>query len=163
VRRLPGRVVFRRSQGIVVIVIRKRLEVAVTPERAFDVFTGGLSRWWPLREYSFGGTRAAELLMEPRVSGRFFERFIDGDEFTVGEVTSWDPPSAVAFTWKQPDWPAPTAVSVTFRGSETGTVVELEHTGWEAVGYVPGDRISYDSGWDEVLAAYSAHAALQAG
>ena len=59
----------------------RRGAVAGSPEDAFDLFTAGIGQWWPLKEgYSFGGDRAPEIVLEAAPGGRFYERFVDGDE-----------------------------------------------------------------------------------
>jgi hypothetical protein len=68
-------------------------------EDAFDIFTRDIGSWWPLDKASFGGDRAAELHMEPFVGGRFYERYIDGEEHTGGRVVRWEPPRLVTYTW----------------------------------------------------------------
>ena len=41
------------SQTITPAAIRKSFTVRATPERAFEVFTAGLHRWWP-KSHSIG-------------------------------------------------------------------------------------------------------------
>src|SRR5690606_29496813 len=53
-------------------------------------------------------------------------------------LSLFDPPNQIIFTWQDPDWNAPTTVNVKFTPVPEGTLVELEHTGWETAG-VPDD------------------------
>jgi uncharacterized protein YndB with AHSA1/START domain len=138
--------------------IEKSILVKQPPAAAFRHFTGDIGKWWPLREgLSFGGERAHEIFLEPRVGGRFFERFRDGEEFEIGRVTAYDPPSRVVFTWKQPGWDSATEVEVRFRAEGDGTRVALEHRGWEAIGDAARkSRDGYAGGWDLALSRYAA-------
>ena len=89
--------------------------------------------------------------------GRFYERFRDGEEFQVGTVTVYQPPSRVVFTWKAEDWDAPTEVEVRFAADGAGTRVDLEHRGWERAGSsAEKTSKSYAGGWETVLARYQA-------
>ena len=117
------------------MIIKKSIHVKRPVETAFRVFTEEIGKWWPLKEgYSFGGDRADQIFLEGRTGGRFFERFTDGEEYVVGVVTTYSPPSRIVFEWKQPDWDAPTEVEVRFTPEGAGTLVELEHRGWDAAG-----------------------------
>ena len=139
--------------------IRKSIHVKRPVDRTFRLFTDEIGRWWPLKEgFSFGGQRAAGIFIEARAGGRFFERFADGEEFDIGVVTDWEPPSRVVFTWKATDWDGPTEVEVRFSPEDDGTRVELEHRGWERTGAQGVERRkSYDGGWNRVLACFGAH------
>jgi uncharacterized protein YndB with AHSA1/START domain len=138
--------------------IKKSIHVKRPVETAFRVFTEDIGKWWPLKEgFSFGGDRADQIWLEGKTGGRFFERFSDGEEFVVGVVTTYSPPSRIVFEWKQPDWDAPTEVEVRFTPDGAGTLVELEHRGWERAG-AAAIRMSqeYDGGWNAVLSRYAA-------
>jgi uncharacterized protein YndB with AHSA1/START domain len=135
------------------LVLRKTLEVAAPPERAFALFTEGIAGWWPVRTHSVAEERAETVVFEPGVGGRIYERTLDGDEHLWGTVTAWDPPGRVACTW-HPGREPETAqeVEVRFEPLGSGTRVELVHTGWERL----GDRAAaqfenYDGGWDFVF------------
>lgn len=138
-------------------VAHQGVHVALPPPEAFRLFTDGIQQWWPLEEgYSYGGERAKEIHLESRVGGRFFERFVDGDEFEVGRVTVCEPPHRILFTWKDPDWSAATEVDVTFAAEGAGTRVSLSHRGfdrlgpdWEAV------AARWAGGWPRVIQAFA--------
>ena len=141
------------EQTVSELALRKTVEVAAPPERAFHLFTDGMAEWWPLATHSVGEERAETVVLEPRVGGRIVERTRDGEEHVWGTVTAWEPPGRVAFTW-HPGRGADTEqdVEVRFEPSGSGTRVELVHTGWERL----GDRAAavyanYDRGWDLVL------------
>lgn len=140
------------------MIIKKSIHVKRPVETAFRVFTEEIGKWWPLKEgYSFGGDRADHIFLEGRTGGRFFERFTDGEEYVVGVVTTYSPPSRIVFEWKQPDWDAPTEVEVRFTPEGAGTLVELEHRGWDAAGAAAVRMAQeYDGGWNAVLSRYAA-------
>jgi uncharacterized protein YndB with AHSA1/START domain len=136
--------------------IRKTVHVKRPVERTFRLFTEEIGKWWPLKEgFSFGGKRAADISIECREGGRFFERFADGEEFDIGLVTAYVPPTRIVFTWKAPEWEGPTEVEVRFSPDQDGTRVDLEHRGWERAGAHARDRRNnYDGGWDRVLGCF---------
>jgi uncharacterized protein YndB with AHSA1/START domain len=145
-------------------VIRQSVRVDLAPAEAFRLFTDGIGEWWPLREgYSYGPGRTGEIFLEPRVGGRFFERFSDGVEHLVGTVRECRPAERILFTWKSPDWRAETEVEVRFREDPAGTLVEVEHRGFDQLG-PEGEKIArrWLGGWPRVLQAYADHAALTA-
>jgi uncharacterized protein YndB with AHSA1/START domain len=136
--------------------IRMTVRVRLRIEDAFALFTADIATWWPLQTHSFGGERAAELRIEPRVGGRFYERYVDGEEHTAGHVLEWDPPRVISFTWQHDDWIAPTDVVVRFY-PEDGDVtrVELEHRAWERLGLLAVEsRTTYANGWSKVLGRF---------
>lgn len=135
--------------------IRKSISVARPPEIAFRIFTEEIGKWWPLKEgFSFGRERAKDIVIEGRVGGRFFERFTAGAEFEVGRVTAFQPPHAIALTWKAPDWEGPTEIEIRFIAEGAGTRGELEHRGWEQGPVMGKVGKSYDGGWDIILARW---------
>lgn len=148
------------EQGESAVVVRESVRVELPPYEAFRLFTDGINEWWPLDEgYSYGGDRAREIFLEPVQGGRFFERFIDGDEFQVGTVTTCLPPELIIFTWRSPEWTAETEVQVRFVAEPAGTAVELEHRGFERLG-PDGEAIAqrWRGGWPRVIQAFAARA-----
>ena len=143
------------------LTLRKTIEVAAAPDRAFSLFTEGMAGWWPMRTHSVGEDRAETVVFEPGVGGRIYERTLDGDEHVWGTVTAWEPPGRVVFTWhpgRGPD--TEQDVEVRFEASGTGTRVELVHTGWERLGdRAAAVRENYDGGWDLVVGERFAAAA----
>lgn len=146
-----------RLQQAVIEPIRLEATVGKSAEEAFTHFTGRMTAWWPMQRFTFGPGRSHEVLMEPFVGGRFYERYTDGEEFTIGEVLAWDPPHRVVFTWRG-RWTVPTEVTVRFESQGPSlTRVEVEHAGWERLGEVGLDRRNeYSNGWPAVLAAFAA-------
>ena len=136
--------------------IRKSIKVERSPEISFKAFCEEIGQWWP-KGPSFGGKDLADLRIEGRVGGRFYERYTDGTEFNIGQVTAYQPPTLVAFTWRAPSWDGATQVQVRFLADGSGTRVELEHGGWEKDAKIGDSRKGYDGGWDRMLGLYQAH------
>ncbi|SFK44546.1 SRPBCC family protein [Cellulomonas sp. KH9] len=121
--------------------IVRTLTVAASPERAFDVFTAGMARWWK-GDYHLGDQPFVDVVVEPREGGRWYERDADGAECTWGRVLAWEPPGRLVLAWQiSADWAYDpgllTEVEVRFTGM-TGadgavtTRVDFEHRGLEA-------------------------------
>jgi len=148
------------------IAARRSITVGAPPERAFAVFTTGFSTWWPLESHHIGETMATEVVMETRAGGRWFERDADGKECNWGYVTEIDPPHRLLLAWHlNPEWgfdPDPakaTEVEVTFTATDDGgTLVELEHRGFEKhgeTGVKMRDAVSAPGGWTDLLEMYA--------
>jgi len=147
------------------VAARRSITVNATPERAFEVFTAGFNSWWPIESHHIGETMAVEVIMEPFNGGRWFERDADGNECNWGFVTEFEPPHRVLLAWHlNPEWgydPDPekaTEVEVTFTAVEDGTLVELEHRGFEKhgeTGVKMRDAVSAPGGWTDLLEMYS--------
>jgi uncharacterized protein YndB with AHSA1/START domain len=133
--------------------LRKSILVPRTPADAFDLFTAGMSRWWPLGTHSVSADRAAGCGIEPRVGGAVYEVRDDGERYEWGRVLAWEPPSRFVMSWypgRNPD--TSQEVELTFRPEGTGTRVELEHRGWASLGEDAKEmRKGYDQGWGEVF------------
>lgn len=131
----------------------KTITVNQSVENAFHTFTEDFTRWWPLRDFSVSGERAARCFIEPRVGGMVAEERDDGSRFIWGKVLAWEPPARLVMTW-HPGRKAEGAqeIEVTFHPVEDGTRVELRHTGWEKLGeHAEEVRKSYDGGWNTVF------------
>ena len=119
------------SLTISVAPVRKQVRVATSPARAFEIFTQTMGRWWP-REHSINGAPIRDILVEPHVGGRWFERGEDGSECQWGKVLSWDPPRRLVLAWQiTPEWrydpSMVTEVEIRFSPDGSGALVELEH------------------------------------
>lgn len=137
--------------------VRKALVVPATPDVAFQRFTEGMGRWWPLATFSVGMSKAVTVSVEPGAGGRIYEQIAGGGEVTWGRVRAWEPPTRLVFTW-HPGYEGQheTVIEVRFEPVPQGTRVELMHTGWDEFGEQAAERReSYVGGWDIVLAAYA--------
>lgn len=115
--------------------IQQSVHVACPLEDAFRLFTEGFGKWWPLAPGSGPGAEGRMCEMEPGVGGRVLERSPSGVERTWGEVTVWNPPGNLEFTWN-PGGPKDDrqAVAVEFQEEAEGTKVTLTHRGWQFAG-----------------------------
>ena len=141
----------------------KSTVVALDPAAAFELFTAGLTRWWPLATHSCAGAAAREVTIEPRVGGRVIEYANDGSVAPWGTVLAWEPPHRFAMTWHPQTDPAQaTRLEVRFSSVDEGRCqVELSHDGWQARGDAAATvRERYDGGWVAVLQRYAAAAQL---
>lgn len=146
------------------IAVSKVVTVNAPPERAFDVFTEGISRWWPLSTHHIGSQAPAAAVVEPREGGRWFERAADGTECDWGRVLAWEPPHRVVLSWElthdfRHDPQVVSEVEVRFvADGEGSTRVELVHRGLEVYGeHADRMREVFDSagGWNGMLETYA--------
>src|SRR5581483_11251643 len=103
--------------------IRRTIDLAVEPARAFDVFTRHVRDWWK-----------ADVVIEPRVGGRWYERCADGSESEWARVVAYEPPKRLLFNWHAFDG-APTEIEVRFDGpAPRRTNVNVTHRRFENFG-----------------------------
>jgi uncharacterized protein YndB with AHSA1/START domain len=123
---------------------------------AFEVWTARTSSWWPAT-HTVTAEPGLEVVFQPRIGGRIFERTPGGTEVEWGEVTAWEPPSRLAYMWHiRDDRADATQVEINFvdQGNAT-TRVDIEHRGWEHLGSRgPGWREVNLGGWNGVLPHY---------
>ena len=139
--------------------INKSIRVERPPEISFRVFVEAIGEWWP-KGPSFNGKLLADMVIEKRIGGRFFERYADGTEYEIGRITAFQPPSLLGFTWRAPSWEQTTQVEIRFTAEGAGTRVELEHSGWDQSQNISETKKEYEGGWDFVLGQYQSRADL---
>jgi uncharacterized protein YndB with AHSA1/START domain len=136
--------------------VRKQVNVSLSVQRAFELFTAGIGTWWPLVTHSVGHEEAETCYVEGWVGGRIMEVLRDGSQSEWGKVLAWEPFHKLVFHWypgREPN--TAQEVTVTFTETPGGSLVELVHTGWETLGDVGlARRNRYVTGWDYVLAKY---------
>jgi uncharacterized protein YndB with AHSA1/START domain len=147
-------------------VVKRTIRVEVPLEKAFLVFTEKKGAWWPAAHH-IGAEPFADVVVEPRVGGRWYERDSNGTECDWGRVLVWEPPRKVVVSWQlQPDWKFSNDMSrageVSFEFVAEGssaTRLEFEHRhierhgdGYEQL------RAGVDSpgGWTMILQQYVA-------
>jgi uncharacterized protein YndB with AHSA1/START domain len=143
---------------IVIAPVRKSIRVNASQARAFDVFTSGLGRWWPL-EHGIGKMPRKVVVMETRLGGRWYELAEDGTETPVGKIIVWEPPERFVMTWDinsqwKPDTAVSSEVEIKFIAEgANATRVELEHRKFEQMGAGPGEKMrkDVDGGWPTLL------------
>ena len=135
--------------------LRIEFQVACSPERAFEVWTSEISRWWP-KGHSVSADPGLTVTLEPGVGGRIFERTPDGTEHEWGEVLDVGAAAAAGL---------PVAPALRprrrHRGGDhlhrrgRGDHVTIVHSGWERLGAVgPERRERNERGWAGLLPHY---------
>jgi uncharacterized protein YndB with AHSA1/START domain len=120
--------------------VMQAVEVDAPRDRVWQLLTdpAELPRWWP---------DAAEL--EPGVGGRIVLNFGPGN--VSGEITHWEPPSALGFTWIPSDQPG-LELHVVFTVDDLGdgrSRVSIVHSGFE--GAPVQAREAVVGGWGHFL------------
>lgn len=149
----------------VIAPVRKSVSVKAPIARAFDVFTSGLTRWWPF-DHGVGKKPIQKVLMEPRLGGRWLEIAEDGTETPVATIIRWEPPHRLVMVWQinahwKPDLAMKSEVDVRFtaEGPDT-TLVELLHHKFETMGAEAGASLRHDvdRGWPGLIERYAREA-----
>src|SRR5262249_13635212 len=107
-----GAILSREEEGqmneqVTIAPVRKTVHVKATVEHCFEVFTSGLTRWWP-HDHTVGKKPIKKVMLEPRLGGRWLEIAEDGTETTDATIIVWDPPHRFVILWQinaqwQPD------------------------------------------------------------
>lgn len=153
------------NETIAIAAVRKSIRVKAPIDRAFDVFTNGLTRWWPLNQ-GVGEKPIAKVLMEPRLGGRWLEISEAGTETTVATITHWQPPHRLVLLWQinaqwKPDAAMKSEVDIRFTADgPDATLVELVHHKFETMGAEAGAsmRKDVDGGWPGFLERFAQEA-----
>jgi uncharacterized protein YndB with AHSA1/START domain len=142
--------------------IRKTLELRASPEKAFRVFTAGIDRWWP-KSKTVGKAPLKEVVIEPRVGGRWYGLDVEGGIDLWGDVLAWEPPGRVLLAWRissrwQCDPKVHTEVEVTFTDLGDGRCrVDFEHRDLANLGEGALESAQLmDGGWGGILEQYKA-------
>jgi uncharacterized protein YndB with AHSA1/START domain len=142
--------------------------VPLDRDAAFELFIDRFADWWPKDSHHISDADAADVVVEPRGGGRWFERADDGSECEWGHVKEIARPDRVLFAWQltpewkfDPDESKGTEVEVTFVGEGNGTRVTLTHRGFEIhgeAGAAMRESVSSEGGWPQLLQLYRAAA-----
>ena len=140
----------------------KQFVVEASQERAFQVFTEGIDRWWP-REHHIGKSPLKRAVIEPKMGGRWYAICQDDTQCDTGKVLAWDPPRRLVLSWQltaqwEFDPSFVTEIEVTFTAEDPKrTLVRFEHRNLERYGEAaPGLRksIAAQDGWGKTLDAF---------
>lgn len=126
--------------------------VAKPVGHAFDMWVNRPAMWWP-KSHTVNKTDDLAIIFEGRPGGRIYERTGDGIETDWGEIEVWEPPRRVVYNWHLFFAPSEaTRVEVTFAETLEGTLVRIEHTGWERLGERTGTerRTNTNRAWGAV-------------
>jgi len=140
-------------------VIDKSVVLPCAPERAFAIFTGEISRWWP-PERRHTDDPASRITLD--AAGPFYEEAADGTTVPLGRVRAWEPPARLLLDFypgTDPD--RTTEVEVAFEAEGDGTRVRVLHRPTAASADVFDGRAgSFVRSWDLVLPALGSYASL---
>ena len=148
------------QQRIAPAEIRKTIEVKAPRERAFDVFANRIGEWWHKEHCLSKDTPLADVVIEPRAGGRWYEKGADGSEREWGRVLAWEPPHRLLLAWQltrefQYDPDFETTVEVTFEDRGPVTIVRFEHRDLERMGEGAVETLeAMDGGWGMLLELY---------
>jgi hypothetical protein len=134
--------------------VTKSVHVKVPIAHAFEVFTSGLSRWWPTT-HGIGKKPIKTVVMEPRLGGRWREIAEDGTETCAATIILWEPPHRFVMLWQISAQWKPDAAMKSEVGPEATDVVLLHHK-FETMGDEAGAsmRRDVDGGWPGLLARF---------
>ena len=136
--------------------LRLSVHVQRPVAEAFELFTSGFSRWWPVATHSVSQDKAVTCGIEPAVGGAVYEVNDSGERLPWGHVVAWEPPRRLVLYW-HPDRDAAEGqeVEVRFEPDGQGTRVALEHRDWQKLGRdAEKARQGYGMGWPGVLQQY---------
>ena len=139
------------NERVAIAPVRKTVHVKVPIAHAFEVFTSGLTLWWP-RDHGIGKKPIAKVLMEPRLGGRWLELAEDGTETSAATIIVWEPPHRFVMLWQisaqwTPDAAMKSEVDVRFTADgPEATDVELLHHKFETMGAEAGASLREDVG-----------------
>lgn len=145
--------------------VKCSVDVKASAARAFELFAANMGAWWP-RGKTPAASPHADLVIEPRNDGRWFERDAEGHETLWGKVLDWEPPRRLLLGWQLDHnfrFDANLLMEVEIRFEELaagGTRVSLEHRNLERLGAEAGTFAGkVRSGWPERLGNFKQYAA----
>jgi len=142
--------------------VSRSVRVPLPKAQAFELFTTQMTEFWP-KEHSIGDSELAEVVIEPRTGGRWFERGVDGGQCQWGRVAVWEPPRKVVLLWQiGADWQFDpefeTEVELTFSAEGPDRCrLDLRHGNLQRYGdRTEQMRAIFDdpAGWTGTLAAF---------
>jgi uncharacterized protein YndB with AHSA1/START domain len=149
----------------VIAPVRKTVRVNAPVAHTFEVFTSGLTRWWP-HNYGVSKKPIRKVMMEARLGGRWLEISEDGTETSVATIALWEPPHRLVLIWQinaqwQPDALMKSEVDVRFTADgPDATRVELLHHKFESMGAEAGASLrgDVDGGWPGLIERFAQEA-----
>lgn len=129
--------------------IEQEVTIAAPPARVYDALTKEVSAWWGLPHMYAEDAR--DIILEPRVGGRFFEDWGNGEGALYAIVTIARRPERLRMSGSMGMRGAVAGViEVTLTPKGAGTVVRLSH---RVVGEVTEETESgYRDGWRGLFA-----------
>lgn len=153
-----------RTKTITIAPVKKTVTVEARQEKAFEVFTAGVDRWWP-KEHHIGATPAVKETIEGWKGGKWRTLHEDGSETINGTMLIWDPPKRIVFSWEiNGQWKPESNIAICsevevrfIAEAANRTRVELEHRNFERMPDIEGAkgmRDGVDNGWPGILDLY---------
>ena len=139
--------------------VTTRVEVAVSPEVAFDVFTSEIDAWYRVDTDTLPDiTRTAAIRFEPQLGGRLLDvhDLATGAGRELGRITAWEPGRRLAFADNEG-----TEVEVSFEPRGAGTRVTLTHRNLDRLAPQRAGELRR-SGWAALAPFYRDHIAPNA-
>jgi DNA-binding transcriptional ArsR family regulator/uncharacterized protein YndB with AHSA1/START domain len=136
--------------------VEQEVQIAADRERVFDALCR-MGEWWP-HAFRQGST----VRLEPRVGGRFWEDWGDGDGALYATVTELQRPERLACTGPMGmGGPVAAVFAMTLEERDGGTRVRLSH---HALGAIDDEtRAAYEGGWAQMFEALRGHLGLGPG
>lgn len=152
------------AQRIAPAAIRKTIDVKAPVDRTFAVFAARMGDWWHKEHSIAQGTTQADVVIEPRAGGRWYEKGADGSEHPWGRVIAYEPPHRLVLGWQltrefvyDPEFE--TTVEVSFDETADGTRVHFEHRDLERMGADAVETFEgMDGGWGMLLDLFKTEA-----
>jgi len=144
--------------------IRKTITVNAPVERAFDVFASRMGSWWHKEHSIARDTTQADVVIEPRDGGRWYEKGADGSEHQWGRVLAFERPRRLVLAWQLTrefsyDPAFETTVDVRFEAKDGATIVHFEHRDLERMGADAVEMLEgMDGGWGMLLDLFKTEA-----
>ncbi|MEM6727829.1 MAG: SRPBCC domain-containing protein [Pseudomonadota bacterium] len=144
--------------------VKKTVEVPLSCEEAFTLFTEKMETWWPLSSHGVGTDRGLPPSKGIRVQagegGQVTEMLGNGDETPWGTILTWEPGARFRMSWC-PGLPEEqtSEVDVTFTQIGNGCRVDLTHTGFGVYSAPAKAAANYEKGWGMLLGTLYARAA----
>ena len=129
------------------------ITVAATPERVWKAWVEEMNQWWT-KPYYNDHALVTGLVMEPRLGGRYFEKWGEqGEGYLIGTIVEWLPPRRLAHTWSERGWAGiNTLVRLEFSHAEGGgTMLRCTHEGFERLPDGAKAQHGYQEGWEDLI------------
>ncbi len=141
--------------------IRRQVLVGGDPADAYRLWIDDIGAWWPVNGFSCFGAGAGVAFAGQSI----VETAPDGRKTRWAEVVSAEPGSRLELKWHPGrDAAESTRVVISFVGvPQAGTLITLDHDGWEGWPNPGAARADYRAGWRKVMARLADYAGSPGG
>lgn len=138
--------------------VSQSVRVPAAPARAFRAFATAMHTWWdPKLSANKSKSPIAEIVLEPRIGGRWYERGADGSECEWARVLDWRAGAAITVDW-HPDGHSTRLRFVFESPAPRATTILLQHDGFETYGDRAAQmRDMHDAIWGQLLGRFVAY------